>query len=187
MTPLQSSHCSGREGDVEFHRSILVNSVNRQFAGELLCSLWEVSTSCPQIQWAPLQLKGCTQKYFIALYHYAIGGVAAHCTCPRRCSHHHRRYEGDDACPPRPPEPSLGSMPFFLVKCLYASSLSSCVGAHWWIPMGGCGSLCCSLCVLHRSWVSRFSLHRVSHSRSVGEGDFQSPAGGIQWPRGTST
>ena len=96
MTPLQSSHCSEREGDVEFHRRKLVNSVNRQFAvsdsthhGELLCSLREVSTSCPQFQWAPLQLKGCTQKYFIALYHNATGGLAAHCTCPRRCSRHH--------------------------------------------------------------------------------------------------
>ena len=87
----------------------------------------------PTVQWAPLQLNGCTRVYIIALAHYAIGGVAAHRTCSRRCSRHYSNqgckelwlppsplpgcpfsapqfllYEGDGICPPHPPGSSLG-------------------------------------------------------------------------------
>ena len=213
--------------------SCIVIMLNREFNGQFrqqaVCSIGfdasrralvfvtEVPTSCPQFQWAPLQLKGCTQKYFIApLYHYAIGGVAAHCTCPRRCS----RHRSSKGCKELwlPPSP----FPAYLLLLFKGSSSVRTLRGRWYMsaapagaspwlhallpgqgllrfvavfvrrgsPMDSNGrlrSLRCSLCVLSRSWRSRFSFLQVCHLRSVGEGDFQGPAGGFQWARGTST
>ena len=109
---------------------------------------------------------------------------------PSRSPSSAQRYvhcEGDGTCPSRPPEPTLGSSPFFLVKECYASSSSTCVWAHRWVPMGGCRSLRCSFCVLSRSCGLRSCPHRVQHLRFVDEGDFRGPAGGIQWALGTAT
>ena len=92
-----------REDSFLFQSSYLLR---RQKTRELhLCrgwppsSSWEVANSCPRFLWAPLQLEGCTQKYLIALAHYAIGGVAAHRTCPRRCSRHFSSQGCKELCP----------------------------------------------------------------------------------------
>ena len=69
------------------------------------------SVHSPTVQWAPLQLKGCTREYIITLTHYAIGGVAAHRACPRRCSRHYSNRGCKELWLPPSPLPGCPVLP----------------------------------------------------------------------------